>query len=70
MTLASTYVLRPGLQSWGGCVFWSNGSCQDRDPKQVSWGVGEGEMQLGLIDVNLQTEEIYCNYSVLIGSAE
>jgi len=23
-----------------------------------------------VIDVNLQTEEIYCNYSVLIGSPE
>jgi len=25
---------------------------------------------LGPVDVNLQTEELYCNYSVLIGSLE
>ena len=27
-------------------------------------------MRLGLIDVNLQTEELHCNYSVLIVSLE
>ena len=51
-------------------VFWSSGSRQDRGPKRASWGVGEDEIQLGLIDVNLQTEELHCNYSVLIGSLE
>ena len=53
-----------------GRVFRSEGSHQDRGPKQVIWGVGEDEMQLGLIDVNLQTKELHCNYSVLIGSLE
>ena len=53
-----------------GCVFWSSGSHQDRGPKWVNWGVREDEVQLGLIDVNLQTEELHCNYSVLIGSPE
>jgi len=28
------------------------------------------EIGLGLVDVNLQTKEIHCNYSVLIGSLE
>ena len=27
-------------------------------------------MQLGLIDINLQTEKLHCNYSVLIVSPE
>ena len=53
-----------------GCVFRSSGSHQDRGPKRVNWGVGEDEMQLGLIDVNLQTEELHCNYSVLIENLE
>ena len=53
-----------------GCVFQSSGSCQDRGPKQASRGVREDKIRLGLIDVNLQTEELHCNYSVLIGSLE
>jgi len=28
------------------------------------------EIGLGSVDVNLQTKEIHCNYSVLIGSLE
>jgi len=51
-------------------IFRSSESRQDKGPKQVSWGVGEDEMRLGLINVNLQTEELHCNYSVLIGSLE
>ena len=53
-----------------GRVFRSDGSCQDRGPKGASEGVGVGKIRLGPVDVNLQTEEIYCNYSVLIGSLE
>jgi len=56
-----------------GCVFQSDGSHQDRGPKWASGGVREDKIRLGLvdvIDVNLQTEEIYCNYSVLIESPE
>jgi len=53
-----------------GHVFWSSGSYQDRGPKQSSRGVREDKIWLGLIDVNLQTEELHCNYSVLIGSPE
>jgi len=53
-----------------GCVFWSDGSRQDRGPKEASEGVGVDKIRLGLDDVNLQTEEIHCNYSVLIVSAE
>jgi len=53
-----------------GCVFWGDGSCQDRGPKEASEGVGVDKTRLGPDDVNLQTEEIHCNYSVLIESAE
>ena len=53
-----------------GHIFWSDGSCQDRGPKRASEGVGVEKIRLGLVDINLQTEEIHCNYSVLIGSLE
>jgi len=53
-----------------GRVFQSDGSHQDRDPKEASEGVGVDKMRLGLNDVNLQTEEIHYNYSVLIVSTE
>jgi len=53
-----------------GRVFWSEGSRQDRGPKELSEGVGVDNMRLGPDDVNLQTEELYCNYSVLIESPE
>jgi len=32
--------------------------------------VRENKIRLGLVDVNLQTEKLHCNYSVLIGSPE
>ena len=53
-----------------GRVFQSSGSRQDRGPKWSSGGVREDKIRLGLIDVNLQTKELHCNYSVLIGSLE
>jgi len=53
-----------------GRVFWSGGSCQDRGPKKLSEGVGVDKRRLGPDDVNLQTEELHGNYSVLIVSAE
>ena len=53
-----------------GCVFQSDGSHQDRGPKWTSEGVRGDKIRLGLVDVNLQIEEIHCNYSVLIGSLE
>ena len=52
-----------------GHVFWSGGSCQDRGPKWASGGVREDKIRL-LVNVNLQTEKLHCNYSVLIGSPE
>jgi len=70
MTLASTYVLRPGLWSWVGCVFWSDGSRQDRGPKEVTERVGVDKTRLGPDNINLQTEEIHYNYLVFIGSAK
>ena len=53
-----------------GRVFRSEGSRRDRGPKESSEGVGVDKMRLGPDDVNLQTEELHCNYSVLIGSPE
>jgi len=53
-----------------GCVFRSEGSRQDRGPRESSEGVGMDKEELGPDDVNLQTEELHCNYSVLIVSAE
>jgi len=53
-----------------GRVFQSDRSCQDRDPKETIEGVGMDKTRLGPDDVNLQTEELYCNYSVLIASPE
>jgi len=52
------------------CIFQRDGSRQDRDPKESSEEVGVDKMRLGPDDVNLQTEELHCNYSVLIGSPE
>ena len=53
-----------------GCVFRSEESRQDRSSKESSEGSGEDKVRLGRDDVNLQTEELHCNYSVLIGSPE
>jgi len=53
-----------------GRVFWSEGSRQDRDPKELSEGVGIDKTRLEPDDVNLQTKELHCNYLVLIVSAE
>jgi len=53
-----------------GHIFQSSRSHQDRGPKWASGGVGEGKIRLGLVDINLQTEELHCNYTVLIESPE
>jgi len=53
-----------------GRVFQSKESRQDRGPKESSKGVWVDKMGLGPNDVNLQTEELHCNYSVLIVCAE
>jgi len=50
--------------------FRVRGSRQDRGPKELSEGVGVNKRRLGSDDVNLQTEELHGNYSVLIVSAE
>jgi len=39
-----------------GRVFWSEGSRQDRGPKESSEGVGVDKERLGPDDVNLQTD--------------
>ena len=53
-----------------GHVFQSEGNRQNRGPKWASGGIGEDKVGLGLVDVNLQTEKLHHNYSVLIGSPE
>jgi len=53
-----------------GCIFRSDGSRQDRGPKGASEGVRVDKIRLGPVDVNLQTEELHCDYSVLTGSPE
>jgi len=53
-----------------GRIFRSEGSHQDRGPKKLSEGVRVDKRRLGPDDVNLQTEELHCNYLVLIVSAE
>ena len=53
-----------------GRVFQSEGSGQDRGPKESSEGAGVNKMRLGPDDVNFQTEELHGNYLVLIVSAE
>jgi len=54
----------------GSRIFRSERSRQDRGPKESGEGVGVDKEILGPDDVNLQTEELYCNYSVLIVCAE
>jgi len=54
-----------------GHIFWSEGSCQDRrGPKEVEIGMEWTKVGLGPDDVNLQTKELHCNYTVLIESPE
>jgi len=53
-----------------GCVFQSGGSRQDRGPRESSERVRMDKMGLGPDNVNLQTKELHCNYSVLIVFAE
>jgi len=45
-------------------------SRQDRGPKESNGGAGVNRLRLGPDDVNLQTEELHCNYSVLVVCAE
>ena len=53
-----------------GRVFRSEGSRQDRGPKELSEGARVDKVRLGPDNVNLQTKELHGNYSVLIVSAE
>ena len=53
-----------------GRIFWSEGSHQDRGPKESSEGARVDKMRLGPDDVNLQTKELHGDYSVLIVSVE
>jgi len=53
-----------------GRVFRSEESRQDRSSKESSEGSRVDKVRLGRDDVNLQTEELHYNYSVLIGSPE
>jgi len=53
-----------------GRVFRSEGSRQGRGPKKSDEGVGVDKERLGPDDINLQTAELHCNYSVLIVCVE
>ena len=53
-----------------GRVFRSEESRQDRSSKESSEGSRVDKVRLGRDDINLQTEELHYNYSVLIGSPE
>jgi len=53
-----------------GRIFQSEGSHRDRGPKESSEETGVDKMRLGPDDVNLQTEKLHGNYSVLIVSVE
>ena len=44
--------------------------CQNRSPRNIKQRLRQTRIGLGPIDVNLQTEELHCNYSVLIESLE
>jgi len=50
--------------------FGVKGSHQNRGPKEVEQELEWTEIGIGLDNINLQTEEIHYNYSVLIGSLE
>ena len=53
-----------------GRVSRSEENHQERSPKESSGGSRVDKVRLGRDDVNLQTKELHCNYSVLIGSPE
>jgi len=53
-----------------GRVFRSGESREDKGPKESGEEVRVDKERLGPDDVNLQTEELHCNYSVLIVSTE
>ena len=50
--------------------FEVKGSHQNKGPKEVKQELEWTRIGLGPVDVNLQTKELYCNYSVLIDSPE
>ena len=45
-------------------------SYQNRGSRNIEQRLKQIGIELGPIDINLQTKELYCNYSVLIGSSE
>ena len=50
--------------------FRVDGSRQKRGPKEIDQETEWTEIGLGPDDLILQTKELHCNYSVLIGSLE
>ena len=53
-----------------GHVFWSKEKSSEKRSLGSKIGTGWTGIGLGPVDVNLQTKEIHCNYSVLIESPE
>jgi len=53
-----------------GHVFQSKEKSSEKRSLGSKIGTKWTGIGLGPVDINLQTKEIYCNYSVLIGSLE
>ena len=75
MTLMNDFGFNLYVASWSLVIklvtyFEIGISYQNRGPRNIEQRLKQIGIELGPIDVNLQTEELYCNYSVLIGSLE
>jgi len=74
MTLMNDLGFNLCVAPWSPVMKWSCISELRKVIRKRSLGSKIGtewtEIGLGLVDVNLQTKEIHCNYSVLIGSLE
>jgi len=53
-----------------GRIFWSEEKSSEKRSLGSKIGAEWTGIGLGPVDVNLQTKEIHCNYSVLIESLE
>jgi len=74
MTLMNDLGFNLCVVPWSPVVKWSHISELRKVTRKRSLESNIGTewtgIGLGLVDVNLQTEELYCNYSVFIGSLE
>jgi len=74
MTLMNGLGFNLCIAPWSLVVKWSHISELRKVVRKRSLGSKIGtewkKIGLGPVDINLQTEELHCNYSVLIGSLE